>query len=118
MGTRMRRLRLDLSQAMGIYEGLTEDDWMGLMVFHPYAGPLPAAFYPWFQLVDYGVHSWDMREHRGEPHELAGDTADLLVPLALIVWQITADTDNVTDPFSIGVRTTAGAKSRSAAKIQ
>ena len=88
---------------------LSEDDWMGLMVFHPYAGPLPAAFYPWFQLVDYGVHSWDMREHRGEPHALAGDTADLLVPLGLIVWQITADTDNVTEPFSIGVRNTAGA---------
>lgn len=105
----LRRLRADMSQALGIYEGLTEDDWMGLMVFHPYAGPLPAAFYPWFQLVDYGVHSWDMRERRGEPHELAGDTADLLAPLALIVWQITADTDNLTEPFSIGVRNTAGA---------
>jgi len=105
----IQRLRSDLDRALGIYEGLSEDDWMGLMVFHPYAGPLPAAFYPWFQLADYGIHSWDIREHRGEPHELAGDTADLLAPLGLIVWQITADTDNVSQPFSIGVRNTGGA---------
>jgi uncharacterized protein (TIGR03083 family) len=105
----INRLRSDLEQAMAIYEGLSDEDWMGLMVFHPYAGPLPAAFYPWFQLVDYGVHSWDIREHRGEPHGLAGDTADMLAPLGLIVWQITADTDNVDAPFTVGVRNTSGA---------
>jgi uncharacterized protein (TIGR03083 family) len=103
------RLRSDLAKAMGIYEALSDEEWSGMMVFHPYAGPLPAAFYPWFQLVDYGVHSWDIREHRGEPHGLAGDTADMLAPLGLIVWQITADTDNVAEPFTIGVRNTSGA---------
>ena len=103
------RLRSDLDKAMGIYESLTDDEWMGMTVFHPYAGPLPAAFYPWFQLVDYGIHSWDIREHRGEPHGLAGDTADMLAPLGLIVWQITADTDNIDEPFSVGVRNTSGA---------
>lgn len=102
------RLRSDLDKAMGIYEALSEEEWTGMMVFHPYAGPLPAAFYPWFQLVDYGVHSWDIREHRGEPHGMAGDTADMLAPLGLIVWQITADTDNVTEPFTVGVRNTSG----------
>jgi hypothetical protein len=94
---------------MGIYESLTDDEWMGMTVFHPYAGPLPAAFYPWFQLVDYGIHSWDIREHRGEPHGLAGDTADMLAPIGLIVWQITAETDNVDEPFTVGIRNTSGA---------
>jgi uncharacterized protein (TIGR03083 family) len=103
------RWRSDLEKAMGIYESLSDEEWTGMMVFHPYAGPLPAAFYPWFQLVDYGVHSWDIREHRGEPHGLAGDTADMLAPLGLIVWQITADTDNVGTPFTVGVRNTSGA---------
>ncbi|MGH9005227.1 MAG: hypothetical protein ACRDYV_19060, partial [Acidimicrobiia bacterium] len=80
-----------------------------LMVFHPYAGPLPAAFYPWFQLVDYGIHSWDIRETRGVAHGLAGDTADMLAPLGLIVWQITAVTDNVAEPFAVGINNTSGA---------
>lgn len=101
------RLRAGLDRAMGLYEGLSGDDWMGLMVFHPYAGPLPAAFYPWFQLVDYGLHTWDLQE--GRPYGLAGDTADLLAPLGLIVWQITAETDNVSKPLSIGIRNTSGA---------
>lgn len=101
------RLRSCLDRAVGLYEALTDDEWMGLMVFHPYAGPLPAAFYPWFQLVDYGIHTWDLRE--GQPYGLAGDTADLLAPLGLIVWQITADTDNLTESISVGIRNTAGA---------
>lgn len=108
-GEALDRLRDGLEKAMAIYEGLSEEDWMGMQVFHPYAGPLPAAFYPWFQLVDYGVHSWDIREGRGEPHGLAADTADMLAPLGLIVWQITAITDNVDEPFTVGVRNTAGA---------
>ncbi|HZE65347.1 MAG TPA: maleylpyruvate isomerase family mycothiol-dependent enzyme [Sporichthyaceae bacterium] len=108
-GEALDRLQSDLNQAMNIYEGLSEADWMGMQVFHAYAGPLPAAFYPWFQLVDYGVHSWDIREGRGEGHGLAGDVADMLAPLALIVWQITAMTDNVAEPFSIGINNSSGA---------
>jgi uncharacterized protein (TIGR03083 family) len=108
-GAALDRLQSDLNKAMGIYEDLSADDWMGLQVFHPYAGPLPAAFYPWFQLVDYGIHSWDIREGRGEGHGLAGDVADMLAPLGLIVWQITAVTDNVSEPFSIGINNSSGA---------
>lgn len=108
-GEALDRLSADFDKAMGIYEGLSEDDWMGMQVFHPYAGPLPAAFYPWFQLVDFTVHNWDIREGAGEPHALAGDSADMLAPLALIVWQITAQTDNVAEPFSIGINNASGA---------
>ena len=45
------------------------------MVPHFYMGPLPAFFYPAFQLMDYGVHSWDIREGSGKAHGLAGDAA-------------------------------------------
>ena len=68
-------------------------------------GPLPALFYPEFQLVDYAVHCWDIREGMGPPHGLAGDSADLLAPLIFVLWQATADTSAVTEPYTIGVRT-------------
>jgi hypothetical protein len=75
------------------------------MVPHIFMGPLPASFYPVFQLVDYAVHAWDIREGLGEPHGLAGDSADLLVPVIFILWQATADVSGVDEPFTVGVRT-------------
>ena len=50
---------------MAIMEGLDADSWGGFMVPHKYMGPLPAFFYPVAQLVDYTVHSWDIRQGRG-----------------------------------------------------
>ena len=58
----MERIRADFAKFMGILEGLTEGEWGGLLVPHFYMGPLPAFFYPAFQLMDYGVHSWDIRQ--------------------------------------------------------
>ena len=71
----------------GDARGLTEEEWGGLMVPHFYMGPLPAFFYPAFQLMDYGVHSWDIRQGLGRAHGLAGDAADLLVPFMFVLWQ-------------------------------
>lgn len=99
------RLRDAGQQAMAHYEGLSDDDWTGFMVTHPYMGPLPAMFYPMFSLVDYTVHSWDIREGLGRPHAMHGDACDLLVPVIYILWQATADTSKVTEPFSVGIRT-------------
>jgi hypothetical protein len=67
-------------------------------------GPLPAGFYASFQLVDYTVHSWDIRQGAGNNHGLEGDAADFLVPLAFIVWSATAVVDEDTEPFDIGIR--------------
>lgn len=92
----------------GIVDELTDDEWAGMMVPHKYMGQLPAAFYPLFQLVDYGVHSWDIREGTGGGHVLEGDTADLLVPLAFILWQSTPDVPADIEPYSIGVEVTSG----------
>lgn len=99
------RLREDADRMMGEFESLSEADWSGLMVPHPFMGPLPAMFYPVFQLVDYAVHAWDIREGIGRPHGLAGDSADLLAPLIFILWQATADVSGVERPFAIGIRT-------------
>jgi uncharacterized protein (TIGR03083 family) len=102
----LARLRDDANQMMAIFQGLSSEDWGGLMVPHLFMGPLPAMFYPIFQLVDYVVHNWDIREGIGEPHAVEGDAADLLVPLIFILWQATADVSAVTEPFSLGVRVT------------
>ncbi|MFI5372865.1 MAG: maleylpyruvate isomerase family mycothiol-dependent enzyme, partial [Candidatus Eisenbacteria bacterium] len=64
----MERVRTDQAKMMGILEGLSEDDWSNLIVPHFYMGPLPSFFYPAFQLMDYGVHSWDIRQGLGRAH--------------------------------------------------
>ena len=99
------RLRDDRERMMEHFVALSDDDWSGLMVPHAYMGPLPAMFYPLFQLVDYAVHAWDIRQGGGDPHVMSGDAADLLVPLIFILWQATADVSGVTEPYTIGVRT-------------
>ena len=100
----LARLEADAEKAMGIFRDLTDEQWTGLMVSHPYMGPIPAMFYPMFQLVDYAVHAWDIREGIGHPHALSADAADLLVPIIFILWQATADTSGVAAPYTIGVR--------------
>ena len=52
----LERLRVALDKMFEIEESLSEEDW-AMPVPHKYMGPLPAFFYPVFQLVDYGVHS-------------------------------------------------------------
>ena len=104
----VERLRSDFAKMMGIFEGLTPDDWTGLMVSHFYMGPVPAFFYPAFQLMDYGVHSWDIREGTGREHGLHSDVADLLVPFMFGIWAGTISVAPDTEPFTIGVRVTSG----------
>jgi uncharacterized protein (TIGR03083 family) len=99
----LTRLEKDRAEMLSIIEALDEEQWGSFIVPHKYMGPLPACFYPVAQLVDYAVHSWDIREGAGGSHALDGDAADLLVPFCYIVWQSTADCADV-EPFSIGVR--------------
>lgn len=104
----LERLQDDRRRFLDIVAGLSDDEWASLMVPHKYMGPIPAAFYPLFQLVDYGVHSWDMREGSGLGHALDGDSADLLVPLAFVLWQSTPRIPAGTEPYTIGVRVNGG----------
>jgi uncharacterized protein (TIGR03083 family) len=104
----LERLRGDFMKLMEMCDALGPDDWGGLVVTHKYMGPLPAFFYPTFQLMDYGVHSWDIRQGTGRAHGLSGDAADLLVPFMLIVWQATADVPADAAPCDVGVRVASG----------
>ena len=90
------RLRDDSERMMGEFTALSADDWAGFMVPHKYMGPLPAMFYPMFQIVDYAVHGWDIREGMRKPHAMSGDAADLLVPVIFVLWSATADVRSVT----------------------
>src|SRR5438067_1599971 len=69
---------------------------------------LPAFFYPAFQLMDYGVHSWDIRQGTGRAHGLAGDAADLLAPFMMVLWSATTAVEPGAEPFDVGVRVTSG----------
>lgn len=103
-GELLDRLREDAQQMMDEFETLSADDWSTLMVPHPFMGPVPSLFYPEFQLVDYAVHAWDIRDKLGRPHGLAGDSADLLAPLIFVLWQATADVSAVEQPYTVGIR--------------
>jgi uncharacterized protein (TIGR03083 family) len=99
----MARARADLETMMSLLEPLTEEEWGGLMVPHFYMGSVPAFIYAAGQLMDYGVHTWDIKEGSGQAHGISGDAADLLVPFMFIIWQSTIKPDADLTPFTIGV---------------
>ena len=105
--TMIGRLRTGYERLMQTFEELTEDDWMGLMVPHKYMGPAPAFIFPTFQLVDYGVHNWDIREGLGVPNGLPGPVADFLAPVMFSLWQGILDADRLgNDSIDIGIKVT------------
>ena len=82
--------------------------WQSLIVPHKFMGPLPAFFYPVFQLMDYGVHSWDIRQGSGGRTASTADVADLLVPFmhrALVGHRATSPR---TSRCEIGMRILSG----------
>jgi uncharacterized protein (TIGR03083 family) len=100
------RLKSSSDKLWQILDNLTEQQWTGEMVSHVYMGPLPACFYPTFQLIDYSVHSWDIRAGLTDnPTPLSDDAAETLVPIMMIVLQATLDTD-----VCQGLNCTAGIK--------
>jgi uncharacterized protein (TIGR03083 family) len=101
----LQRLHRDFDQLMSEFESLDESQWGGLLVCHPYMGPVPAYCYPAFQLMDYGVHAWDIKEALHQPYSLSADVADYLVPFMFANMQGTVDTDRVTSlPHPVGIR--------------
>lgn len=78
------RLKNNYNQMMGIFEKLTPEEWSSFLVTHPFMGPLPTFFYPAFHVMDYGVHTWDIRWGLGEKdRKLDERTAGVLVPYML-----------------------------------
>jgi uncharacterized protein (TIGR03083 family) len=86
------RLKNASNKLMTIFEDLDEDQWNGFMVSHVFSGPTPAFCYPAFQIMDYGVHTWDMHWGLGDKDaKLDERTAGVLIPYMFIIWQYSVD---------------------------
>jgi uncharacterized protein (TIGR03083 family) len=91
----LARLKDDKAKMMSIFEALTPDEWTGLMVTHPYAGPAPAGWYPSFHIMDYGVHPYDIEYGLGNKlADIDEATAGLQIPYAWIFMQGTVDKES------------------------
>jgi uncharacterized protein (TIGR03083 family) len=86
------RLKNASDELMRRFEALDEAAWNNFMIAHVFSGPLPAFCYPAFQIMDYGVHSWDMRWGLGEEDGMLEErSAGVLVPYMFIINQYSVD---------------------------
>jgi uncharacterized protein (TIGR03083 family) len=79
------RLKQASDDLFTIFDGIDAGQWSGELVNHVYMGPLPAFIYIGFQLIDYSVHSWDIRAGLGLTAPIPDDQAGALVPYMLYV---------------------------------
>jgi uncharacterized protein (TIGR03083 family) len=93
----MARLKAASDKLFDILEGLDEKSWSGEIVPHVYMGPLPAYFFAAFQLIDYSIHSWDIKSGLGRDEALSDAAAVTLIPFMLIVVQYTVDAQRNAD---------------------
>jgi uncharacterized protein (TIGR03083 family) len=88
------RLKAASDKMMKTFEDLSEEEWNNFAVAHVFMGALPPLFYPAFQIMDYGVHTWDMHWGLGDKDaKLDERTAGVLVPYMFILWQYTVNQD-------------------------
>jgi uncharacterized protein (TIGR03083 family) len=85
------RLKTASDKLFEIFDALDDKQWSGEIITHKYMGPLPACFYAGFQLIDYSIHSWDIKSGLGRDEPLSDDAAITLIPFMLIVIQYTVD---------------------------
>jgi uncharacterized protein (TIGR03083 family) len=91
------RLKTASDKMFEIFDALDEKQWPGEIVNHTFMGPLPACFYAGFQLIDYSIHSWDIKSGLGRTEPLSDDAAITLIPFMLIVIQYTVDAERAKD---------------------
>jgi uncharacterized protein (TIGR03083 family) len=87
------RLKTASDKMFVLFDALDEQAWSGEIVPHVYMGPLPAYFYAAFQLIDYSIHSWDIKAGLGRDEPLSEAAAVTLIPFMLIVIQYTVDAE-------------------------
>ncbi len=85
------RLKTASDRMFEIFDALDEKQWAGEIVNHKFMGPLPACFFAAFQLIDYSIHSWDIKAGLGQDEPLSDDAAITLIPFMMIVIQYTVD---------------------------
>ncbi|HEV2236230.1 MAG TPA: maleylpyruvate isomerase family mycothiol-dependent enzyme [Ktedonobacterales bacterium] len=89
------RLKASSDRLQALFAGMTAEQWGGFNVTHVFMGPLPLLFYPAFQIMDYGVHTWDMRWGLGEQDaKLDERAAGVLVPYMFILMMSTVDQES------------------------
>ncbi len=115
------RLKGDYAKMMDIFDKLTPEAWGGFMVTHPFMGPLPTLFYPAFHVMDYGVHTWDIRYGLGQKtRKLDERTAGVLIPymlMALLPSTVDAKSANGVDvTYGIEIAGEWGGKWRATVK--
>jgi uncharacterized protein (TIGR03083 family) len=91
------RLKTASDRMFEIFDALDERQWSGEIVSHVYMGPLPACFFAGFQLIDYSIHSWDIKVGLGREEPLSEAAAITLIPFMLIVIQYTVDAQHARD---------------------
>lgn len=101
----LARLDADFTKMESIFDSLTDEEWTGLTVTHGHFGPMPVYMFAIFQLVDYAVHGWDMRQGTGKRHAMYGPAADLL---SLLAVGLSGAMVHTPDDFKIGVTIASG----------
>ena len=91
------RLKSASDRIFEIFDALDEKSWAGEIVSHVYMGPLPAFFFAAFQLIDYSIHSWDIKAGLGREEPLSDAAALTLIPFMLMVTQYTVDEERAKD---------------------
>ena len=107
------RLKIASDKMFEIFDALDAQQWAGEIVNHTYMGPLPACFYAGFQLIDYSIHSWDIKAGLGRKEPLSDDAAVTLIPYMMIVIQYTVDAERAKDlktRFGIEISGSGGGK--------
>ena len=88
----LTRFKNASTRMLEIFDNLTAEEWSGFIVTHPFMGPLPILYYTGFQIMDYGVHSWDMKWGLGDKEATLDEgTAGLLTPYMFILLGATVD---------------------------
>src|SRR5438477_13059057 len=86
------RFKKDAQKLDKLLEELTPQEWTSFIVYHPFAGPVPAGFYGTFQIMDYGVHPYDIEYGLGNKLATIDEaTAGLILPYSFVFWMYTVD---------------------------
>jgi uncharacterized protein (TIGR03083 family) len=93
----LTRLKTASDKMFELFDALDAKSWSGEIVNHTYMGPLPAYFFAAFQLLDYSIHSWDIKSGLGREEPLSDAAAVTLIPFMLIVIQYTVDAQRAAD---------------------
>ncbi len=86
------RFKKDAAKLDAMLEALTPEEWTSFMIMHPYGGPAPAGAYATFQIMDYGVHPYDIEYGLGDKLATIDEaSAGLIWPFAFVFWPYTVD---------------------------